>query len=178
MIVNKKLNKQFKTILASSESALVILQEEAEKIDERFKKLAELEKAEFAEQIKSLTSQIEMCKSFLNPTGTYDPEPECPVPSEETAEGAAPADTLFPIDEHSEQEEDSKKEFDAEGWTETEENSVDAKEEEDEGPEFDGAGFTDADNYVEGDGSAETEEESPDSEESEWPSDFPDDWNN
>lgn len=171
MIVNKKLNKQFKTILSSSESALVILKEEAEKIDERYKKLAELEKAEIAEQIKSLTSQIEMCKSALKM------EPECPVPAEETAEVTAPADTLFPIDEPSEQEEDSKKEFETEGWTGAEGVAV-AEETEDEGPTFDGAGFTEADNEVEGDDSADTEEESSDSEESEWPSDFPDDWNN
>ena len=177
MILNKKLNKQFKTILSSSESALAILKEEAEKIDERYKKLAELEKAEIAEQIKSLTSQVEMCKSFLSPAETAEPEPECPVPTEETEEPSAPAASLFPDKPVVEEA--------IPGTVLNEEGEVVAVEEpEDEGPEFDGAGFTDADNYAvpegfvaEGDSSAETEEEPTDSEESEWPSDFPDDWN-
>lgn len=105
MINNKKLTKQFKSILSASETAKSILEAEAGKIDEKYKALAEKEKADIASQIKILETQISTYKALLP---AEDDEPEVdgagftaednePVDTaaKPAEEPAAPADSLF-----------------------------------------------------------------------------------
>lgn len=98
MIENKKFAKQLKTIISSSEEAKKIAEAELQKIDEKYKALAEQEKRSIRQQIDMLDKVI---SSFAQ---TNEAEPvveEAPV----APEAEAPAeivDTLFP--ENNEQE--------------------------------------------------------------------------
>lgn len=98
MIENKKFAKQLKTIISSSEEAKKIAEAELQKIDEKYKALAEQEKRSIRQQIDMLDNVI---SSFAQ---TNEAEPvveEAPV----APEAEAPAeivDTLFP--ENNEQE--------------------------------------------------------------------------
>lgn len=98
MIENKKFAKQLKTIISSSEEAKKIAEAELQKIDEKYKALAEQEKRSIRQQIDMLDKVI---SSFAQ---TNEAEPvveEAPVaPEAETP--AEIVDTLFP--ENNEQE--------------------------------------------------------------------------
>ena len=105
MIENKKFAKQLKTIISSSEEAKKIAEAELQKIDEKYKALAEQEKRSIRQQIDMLDKVI---SSFAQ---TNEAEPvveETPV----APEAEAPAeivDTLFP--ENNEQESTESEEF-------------------------------------------------------------------
>ena len=73
---NKKLIKNFKDILASSQNAKSLINGEIEKVDAKYAALAKKEKQEFVDQIKALDIQIEMCNNFLKNVDASAPEKE------------------------------------------------------------------------------------------------------
>lgn len=98
MIENKKFAKQLKTIISSSEEAKKIAEAELQKIDEKYKALAEQEKRSIRQQIDMLDKVI---SSFAQTNEVEPVVEETPV----APEAEAPAeivDTLFP--ENNEQE--------------------------------------------------------------------------
>ena len=98
MIENKKFAKQLKTIISSSEEAKKIAEAELQKIDEKYKALAEQEKRSIRQQIDMLDKII---SSFAQTNEVEPVVEETPV----APEAEAPAeivDTLFP--ENNEQE--------------------------------------------------------------------------
>lgn len=183
-----------------------------DQIDEEYRQKAIEKKASLSQETETLTEEVNYWKSTI--TTRYglsldDTVIESLAPAESTP--AVPEDLFTQVvseaaastepveDEISEQELDSKREFEAAGWSNAEESET----VEDEGPEFDGAGFTDADNYppeeVEEDNDEEEEEMEEDDEEenddddeyvddeqdeaeiedptdSDWSDDFPEEW--
>lgn len=104
MIENKKFAKQLKTIISSSEEAKKIAEAELQKIDEKYKALAEQEKRSIRQQIDMLDKVI---SSFAQ---TNEAEPvveEAPV-APEADTPAEIVDTLFP--ENNEEESSESKE--------------------------------------------------------------------
>ena len=73
---NKKLIKNFREILAASINAKGLINAEIDKVDAKYKALADKEKAEFNKQLKALESQIEMCNCFLKGADCSAPEKE------------------------------------------------------------------------------------------------------
>ena len=67
MTDNKKLIKEFNNMLASSEKARKLVQSEIEKVDEKYRKLAEEEKKELNATADMLDSQIKYYKTILTP---------------------------------------------------------------------------------------------------------------
>ena len=95
-ITNKKLLKNFKTILASSISAKEIVTSEIEKVDEKYRKLAESEKADLNAQLKALDAQIANFQSILG--SDSEAVEETPVTEEKVV------DTVFPENNVEEEE--------------------------------------------------------------------------
>lgn len=89
-ITNKKLLKNFKSILSSSVSAKEILTSELEKIDEKYRKLAEAEKSDIAEQMAILDDQIKLYSALLT-----DTTQENVVEETVSAEEEAVVDTIY-----------------------------------------------------------------------------------
>lgn len=117
-LTNKKLIKSYKAILTSSLNAKSILESEVQKVDEKYKLLAEQEKKDISEQLKALDAQIDMYNKLIG-------EPECPVDSEDTVDTSveeAPVvedkvvDTLFPENNQTDEEakDESEKDVDTE----------------------------------------------------------------
>lgn len=105
MIENKKFAKQLKTIISSSEEAKKIAEAELQKIDEKYKALAEQEKRSIRQQIDMLDKVI---SSFAQTNEVEPVVEETPVaPEAETP--AEIVDTLFP--ENNEQESTESEEF-------------------------------------------------------------------
>ena len=110
-ITNKKLLKNFKTILASSISAKEIVASEIEKVDEKYRKLAEIEKADLNAQLKALDAQI---VNFQNILGSDSEDVEETPATEEKV-----VDTVFPENNVEEEEtEEVAPEKDAESSSE------------------------------------------------------------
>ena len=148
-IENKKLAKEFKNIVASSEKAKKVIVSELDKIDAKYKALAEKEKAELNEALKNLEAMI----------AAYAPMLESESVSDEAVDDA------LPFDETVEDTNDEAKVEEAES------------EKEDE-PEVDGAGFTEEDNVKseeELEDLPESDEEKSEDSDDEWGS-FPKEW--
>lgn len=157
-IENKKLAKEFKNIIASSEKAKKVIVSELDKIDAKYKALAEKEKAELNDALKNLDAMI----------AVYAPMFEQEAVSEETVDDSLPFDEIVSEDAN---DEAVVEEPEAEEAAET--------VVEDEAPEFDGAGFTDNDSVQEPEEELEDlpeddEEKSEDSDD-DWGS-FPKEW--
>lgn len=150
-IENKKLAKEFKNIVASSEKAKKVIVSELDKIDAKYKALAEKEKAELNDALKNLETMI----------AAYAPMLESEPASDEVVDDALPFDETV---------EDVVDEAEAEA-------EVVEAEKEDE-PEVDGAGFTEEDNVKpeeELEDLPEDEEEKSEDSDDEWGS-FPKEW--
>lgn len=131
-ITNKKLLKNFKTILASSISAKEIVASEIEKVDEKYRKLAEAEKADLDAQLKALDAQIANFQGILGSdsetveetpvteekvvdtvfpeNNVEDEETEEVTPEEESEGSSEEGDIVWPEDEAEEQEETAEPE--------------------------------------------------------------------
>ncbi len=140
MIENKKFAKQLKAIISSSEEAKKIAEAELQKIDEKYKALAEQEKRSIRQQIDMLDKVI---SSFAQ---TNEAEPvveEAPI----TPEAETPAeivDTLFPENneqESTESEESAPVEEPVAEMPEEKESPVEASQSE-EAEEDDSLSFT------------------------------------
>jgi len=117
-ITNKKLLKNFKNILSSSLSAKEIIKSEIDKVDEKYRKLAEAEKHGLNEQMAVLDEQIKLYSTFLK-------DEEIPVVDNAPAEEEEKVvDTLY---------EDNNDE--EEGTSEKVEETVDESQPVDELPE-------------------------------------------
>ena len=86
-ITNKKLIKNFKNILSSSIAAKEIVQAEIDKVDEKYRKLAEAEKVELNRQMTALNIQIENYSALVG---------ESTEETEATATEEKVTDTIFP----------------------------------------------------------------------------------
>ncbi len=96
---NKKLIREIRSIIECSEKAKKFALAEIDKIDAKYRALAEKEKSELNDTIKLLDSQITKYSSILA-EDSVDDEPETPAVEQET-EDTVPAeeevvDTLFP----------------------------------------------------------------------------------
>lgn len=65
MIANTKLAKEFKTMLASATKAKSLAEQELEKIDAKYKALADKEKADLNKTVKMLDAQIASYTSLI-----------------------------------------------------------------------------------------------------------------
>lgn len=112
MTDNKMLLKEFSKIYASCNKAKQGAIVELAKIDEKYRKLAEKEKEELNELVKTLEEQMEMYGNYLglNKTETVVEETEEAEPETETetvAEEPVIEDTIFP--ENNEEPKEEKK---------------------------------------------------------------------
>ena len=109
-ITNKKLAKEIKSILVSSDKAKKLALQEIEKIDAKYKALAEKEKASLTETVKLIDAQILLYTPMLAGEDVQEevnePETEAeevkegpvveqPVQKEEPQTEASIVDTLF-----------------------------------------------------------------------------------
>ena len=148
-ITNKKLIKNFKNILSSSISAKDIVKSEIDKVDEKYRKLAEQEKVDLNKQLETLDAQIAIYSSLLKDEAVDTAE--APVEEEKVV------DTVFP-------ENNAEEEVEEEQATEPVEEPKDATV-------SDGSG----DIAWPEDEAAEEETTEEETEEDEWP-DEPQEW--
>ena len=96
-ITNKKLIRSFKSILSSSIAAKEIVLSEIEKVDEKYRKLAETEKSDLNDQLKVLESQISLYSSFFDEEDNTQEEAnvDLPKPVEPEAEPEKVVDTIY-----------------------------------------------------------------------------------
>lgn len=108
---NKKLIKEINTIIASSTKAMEITRQEIEKVDAKYKALADKEKADLEKLLKMQEGQISAYKSMV----CFTDEPEAPaektanVVVEETEKEPVEekvVDTIFPENNEEETSED------------------------------------------------------------------------
>lgn len=135
---------KLKDLIASYESNKAEIEKQMEGIDEKYRKLAEAEKAALSASAAFYDTAISAISALVNDNVKTEPkkekksgEPEIKVEQEEEKV----VDNLFPENNETETKEDEpiKKEVPAE----------------DPGPEFDGAGFTSDDEPVPAEGSDE-----------------------
>lgn len=95
-ITNKKLLKSYKSILSSSLCAKELVTLEMEKVDEKYRKLAEAEKADLSNMLEMLDSQISLYSSFLADDAPTQEEPNtAAAPEEPEAEPEKVVDTIY-----------------------------------------------------------------------------------
>lgn len=90
---NKKLIKEINTIIASSTKAMEITRQEIEKVDAKYKALADKEKADLEKLLKMQEGQISAYKSMV----CFTDEPK--APAEETASGVVEETEKEPVEE-------------------------------------------------------------------------------
>lgn len=126
MTDNKMLLKEFSKIYASCNKAKQGAIVELAKIDEKYRKLAEKEKEELNELVKTLESQMEMYGKYLGLVKNEDePEPEQEEPSyitcvKEEEEEKPIEDTIFPENNEPEPVEEKAEEPEKTGMTKEE----------------------------------------------------------
>lgn len=156
-MMNKKFMKEIKSIFVSSEKAKKLALAELDKIDAKYKALAEKEKAELNNVVKNLDAMLDMYRPLIES-------------SDEPVIDSTVDDTLpFSDDDVVEEQEV------AEEPTETvaEEPVIEAEVPAEQEPEFDGAGFTAEDNnepemVAEEQSVEESEDEQSEDEDDEW----------
>lgn len=110
---NKKLIKEINTIIASSTKAMEITKQEIEKVDAKYRALADKEKAELEKLLRMQEGQISAYKAMV----CFTDEPEAPV-VEDTANKVVEeaekepveekvVDTIFPENNEEETEEET-----------------------------------------------------------------------
>lgn len=90
---NKKLIKEINTIIASSTKAMEITRQEIEKVDAKYKALADKEKADLEKLLKMQEGQISAYKSMV----CFTDEPE--APAEKTANVVVEETEKEPVEE-------------------------------------------------------------------------------
>ena len=129
-MMNKKFMKEIKSIFVSSEKAKKLALAELDKIDAKYKALAEKEKAELNNVVKNLDAMLDMYRPLIES-------------SDEPVIDSAVDDTLpFSDDDVVEEPEVTEEPVEAAAEEPVIEAEVPAEQE----PEFDGAGFTAEDN--------------------------------
>lgn len=135
---NKKLIKEINTIIASSTKAMELTRQEIEKVDAKYRVLAEKEKADLEKLLKMQEGQISAYKAMVGITEEPADEPG----TAETAEEQV-TDTIFP--ENNEPEDTPSEEHAGQtamheqaespetGWGESEEQQS-SEEDDDEWP--------------------------------------------
>jgi len=113
VVTNKKLLKNFKNILSSSIAAKEIVQTEIDKVDEKYRKLAEAEKSDLTEQLKTLDDQIALYSTLVGDdtpketeeqvTDTLYPENNAEEAVEETPAEEVPSSETDIVDEPAEE---------------------------------------------------------------------------
>lgn len=111
MTDNKMLLKEFSKIYASCNKAKQGAIVELAKIDEKYRKLAEKEKEDLNELVKTLESQMEIYGNYLGLNKTENAVEETEEAESETVvEEPVITDTIFPENNDSEQVEETKEE--------------------------------------------------------------------
>lgn len=116
---NKKLIKEINTIIASSTKAMEITKQEIEKVDAKYRALADKEKADLEKLLRMQEGQISAYKAMV----CFTDEPEAPV-VEETANKVVEeaekepveekvVDTIFPENNEEETSEEETSEAEA-----------------------------------------------------------------
>lgn len=107
---NKKLIKEINTIIASSTKAMEITKQEIEKVDAKYKALADKEKAGLEKLLKMQEGQISAYKTMV----CFTDEPEAPVATNKAVEEAEKepveekvVDTIFPENNEEDTEEET-----------------------------------------------------------------------
>ena len=145
-ITNKKLLKSYKDILSASINAKSLVNAEIEKVDAKYRALAEKEKTDLNKQLKTLDTQIDLYTSMLNDDAPVEEkvveaveepivvdtifpennepdaveEPEEDMPAEEPVEDKVVEsdDNGFSFDNESEEEDEAKTQDDNDGFPE------------------------------------------------------------
>lgn len=118
MIDNKKFLKEISNILASAEKAKKVVLAEMDKVDEKYRKLADEEKKSLNEILANLNAQMKLYGPMVNQEAAVETTPEPAIEEEEKV-----VDTVFP--ENNEEE----PEFDGAGFTEEDNTAPEAEEE-------------------------------------------------
>ena len=134
MIDNKKFLKEISNIIASAEKAKKVVLAEMDKVDEKYRKLADEEKKNLNEILANLNSQIKLYAPIVNQETAEAVVADTAVEEEEKV-----VDTVFP---ENNEEEDEAPEFDGAGFTEAD-NATPAEEPE-ETSNVDDAAWADA----------------------------------
>lgn len=165
-ITNKKLVKEIKNIISASDSARKLAVAEIDKIDAKYKALAEKEKKSLNDTINFLNAQIERYRTLMSNEegGVQEEETPKEEPAENTAsEEESVVDALFPdsldesVKEETEEPEESPEVKNDNSsdilWPEEMEGKVDGApewpEDEEEEAESDGTEATDGDDWPE-----------------------------
>lgn len=126
---NKKLIKEINTIIASSTKAMEITRQEIEKVDAKYKALADKEKADLEKLLKMQEGQISAYKSMV----CFTDEPEAPAEKtanevvEETEKEPVEekvVDTIFPENNEEETSEDETPEAETSEWGASESQEI------------------------------------------------------
>lgn len=169
---NKKLIKEIKSIISSSENAKKLAEQELDKIDAKYKALAEKEKSDLSKTLKLLDTQIASYRSMLCDNGP------CGNNAEETEPEPEIVDTVF--HENNGAAECEEKEEEVPDTADEKEQSTDEPEQEQSSPaDADGDGGEDLE-WPEDSGNEQQEASDAGAEnsddEGEWP-DEPEEWN-
>lgn len=102
---NKKLIKEINTIIASSTKAMELTRQEIEKVDAKYRVLAEKEKADLEKLLKMHEEQISAYKVMVGITDEPTAESETTEAAEEKV-----TDTIFPENNESEETQEETQE--------------------------------------------------------------------
>lgn len=164
----EKLAKEFEKIRASLTKSKKLILSDIEKIDEKYRRLAQEEKKNLTESLGILNEQLKYYDKMLGNKAEVEETADSPDTQEEPEEPAI-EDTIFP--ENNEQEEETVNsdevipEEEPESIVEEEESEAEPEKKDDLN-----------DIWPEENTEEKPEEEKKDSEEDEWP-DFPQEWN-
>lgn len=94
-MLDKKITKEISNLLTSSDKARKAISAEIDKIDAKYKALAEKEKSKLSKMLKSIEEQMESYKTLLGLGDEVEPEAETEEP-EIVEEEEKVVDNLFP----------------------------------------------------------------------------------
>lgn len=92
--MDKKITKEISNLLTSSDKARKAISTEIDKIDAKYRALAEKEKSKLSKMLKSIEEQMESYKTLLNLGDEVEPDEAEPTAVEEEDEKVI--DTIFP----------------------------------------------------------------------------------
>lgn len=94
-MLDKKITKEISNLLTSSDKARKAISAEIDKIDAKYKALAEKEKSKLSKMLKSIEEQMESYKTLLGLGDEVEPEAETVEPDTADEEEKV-VDNLFP----------------------------------------------------------------------------------
>lgn len=95
-MLDKKITKEISNLLTSSDKARKAISAEIDKIDAKYRALAEKEKSKLTKMLKSIEEQMESYKTLLGIGDEVEPEAETVEPEIVDEEEEKVVDNLFP----------------------------------------------------------------------------------